>query len=133
MMFFQSFTYNLLSVGKLTQSQQFSFVFLHDHCFLQDLTQWKMIGMGDIEMDFTSSKLHMVLILLLLIIVCLFLFLLLVLLFIIISGIIEWVIHLKLEWISSSMFYQISLFLLSIMPLLVRYVFWPNRLVFKYF
>ena len=41
-----SFTFNLLSVSTLTQSQPYCLVFLSAYCFVQDLTSWKTIGVG---------------------------------------------------------------------------------------
>ena len=41
-----SFTFNILSVSTITQSQPYCLVFLSAYCFVQDLLFWKTIGVG---------------------------------------------------------------------------------------
>ncbi|KAL4603726.1 hypothetical protein ACB092_10G144400 [Castanea dentata] len=41
-----SFSFNLLSVSSLTQSQPYCCVFLSAYCFVQNLTSWKTIEVG---------------------------------------------------------------------------------------
>ena len=41
-----SFDFNMISVSKLTSTADCCIFFLSKHCFIQDLQQWKMIGMG---------------------------------------------------------------------------------------
>ena len=41
-----SFTFNLLSVSTITKSHPCCLVFLSAFCFIQDLTCWRMIGVG---------------------------------------------------------------------------------------
>ena len=41
-----SFTFNLISVSKLTKSLHCCLIFLGDCCFIQALAQWSMIGLG---------------------------------------------------------------------------------------
>lgn len=41
-----SFSFNLLYVSKLTQKLSYCLVFLAQYCFIQDLTCWRMIGVG---------------------------------------------------------------------------------------
>lgn len=45
-LFVPSFTYNLLYVSTITQSQPYCLVFLSAYCFIQDLTSWRRIGVG---------------------------------------------------------------------------------------
>ena len=44
-----SFSFNLLSISKLTQKLPFCLVFLSQFCFIQDLSSWKMIGIGEVH------------------------------------------------------------------------------------
>ena len=44
-----TFTFNLISVSKLTKSLSCCLVFLYHYCFIQDLTCWKMIGVGKLH------------------------------------------------------------------------------------
>ena len=44
-----SFTFNLLSISKLTKHLPFCLVFLSQFYFIQDLTCWKMIGVGEMH------------------------------------------------------------------------------------
>ena len=44
-----AFTFNLISMSKLTKSLSCCLVFLSNYCFIQDLTCWKMIGLGKIH------------------------------------------------------------------------------------
>ena len=44
-----SFTFNLLSVSALTKTQLICLVFLSKFCFIQDLTCWSTIGMGQMH------------------------------------------------------------------------------------
>ena len=44
-----SFSFNLLSVSQLTQKLPLSLVFLSQYCFIQDLSCWKTIGMGEVH------------------------------------------------------------------------------------
>ena len=44
-----SFTFNLLSVSALTKTQPICLVFLSKFCFMQDLTCWSTIGMGQMH------------------------------------------------------------------------------------
>ena len=41
-----SFSFNLLSVSSITKTQPLCLVFLSTYCFIQDLTNWSMIGVG---------------------------------------------------------------------------------------
>ena len=41
-----SFSFNLISVSKLTKSLSCCLIFLGDCCFIQDLARWSMIGLG---------------------------------------------------------------------------------------
>ena len=41
-----SFSFNLVSISKLTQSPSCYCIFLSHYCFIQDLLPWKMIGLG---------------------------------------------------------------------------------------
>lgn len=41
-----SFSFNLIFFSKLTSSLHCCFFFLSQHCFIQDLTQWRTIGLG---------------------------------------------------------------------------------------
>ena len=41
-----SFSFNLVSISKLTQSPSCCCVFLSHYCFIQDLQPWRMIGLG---------------------------------------------------------------------------------------
>ena len=61
-----SFTFNLLSVSQLTKQLPFCLVFLSQFCFIQDLTCWRTIGVGEMhhglyllqrKLSFSSSKL----------------------------------------------------------------------------
>jgi hypothetical protein len=42
-----SFTFNLLSVSKLLASHSCCLIFLHQHCFIQNLVSWGTIGVGE--------------------------------------------------------------------------------------
>ena len=44
-----AFTFNPISVSKLTKSLACCLVFLSNYCFIQDLTCWKMIGLGKLH------------------------------------------------------------------------------------
>ena len=44
-----TFTFNLISVSKLTKSLSYCLVFLSNYCFILDLTGWKTIGVGKIH------------------------------------------------------------------------------------
>ena len=44
-----SFSFNLLSVSKLTQKLPYCLVFLAQYCFIQDLTYWRVIGVGEMN------------------------------------------------------------------------------------
>ena len=44
-----SFSFNLLSVISMTNTQSLCLVFLSAHCFIQDLTNWSMIGVGQMS------------------------------------------------------------------------------------
>ena len=44
-----SFTFNLLSISALTKTQPICLVFLSKFCFMQDLTCWSTIGMGQMH------------------------------------------------------------------------------------
>ena len=44
-----SFSFNLLYVSALTHSQSLCLVFLSTYCFIQDLTCWSTIGMGQMN------------------------------------------------------------------------------------
>ena len=44
-----TFTFNLISVSKLTKSPSCCLVFLFHYCFIHDLTCWKMIGVGKLH------------------------------------------------------------------------------------
>ena len=46
MLYVPDFRFNPLSISALTQSCNYSVTFLSDCCFIQDLSQAKMIGMG---------------------------------------------------------------------------------------
>ena len=41
-----SFSFNLVSINKLTQSSSCYCIFLSHYCFIQDLQPWRMIGLG---------------------------------------------------------------------------------------
>ena len=41
-----SFSFNLISISKLTQNPSCCCIFLSHYCFLQDLLHWKMTGLG---------------------------------------------------------------------------------------
>ena len=41
-----TFSFNLVSISKLTQSPSRCCIFLSPYCFIQDLQPWKMIGLG---------------------------------------------------------------------------------------
>ena len=41
-----SFSFNLISISKLTQHPSCCCIFLSQYCFIQDLQHWKMIGLG---------------------------------------------------------------------------------------
>ena len=41
-----SFSFNLISISKLTQNSSCCYIILSNFCFLQDLQHWKMIGFG---------------------------------------------------------------------------------------
>ena len=41
-----SFSFNLISISKLTQSSSCCCIFLSKFCLIQDLQLWKMIGLG---------------------------------------------------------------------------------------
>ena len=41
-----SFSFNLISISKLTQHPSCCCIFLSQYCFIQDLQPWKMIGLG---------------------------------------------------------------------------------------
>ena len=43
------FTFNLLSISALTKSQPICLIFLSKICFIQDLTCWSTIGMGQMH------------------------------------------------------------------------------------
>ncbi|KAF5442808.1 hypothetical protein F2P56_035426 [Juglans regia] len=43
-----SFNFNLISVPKLTKSNNCCFLFFSSHCFIQDLHSWTTIGKGDL-------------------------------------------------------------------------------------
>ena len=44
-----SFSFNLLSVSQLTQKLPLCLLFLSQYCFIQDLSCWKMIGVGEVH------------------------------------------------------------------------------------
>ena len=44
-----SFTFNLISVNQLTKTLSCCLVFLSNLCFIQDLTCWKTIGVGELH------------------------------------------------------------------------------------
>ena len=44
-----SFSFNLLSVSQLTHSFPLCLVFLSQFCFIQDLSCWKTIGVGEVQ------------------------------------------------------------------------------------
>ena len=44
-----SFSFNLLSISKLTQKMPYCLVFLSQFCFIQDLSSWKTIGLGEVH------------------------------------------------------------------------------------
>jgi len=46
-----SFSFNLISVTKLTKTLSWCFVFLSTCCFIRDLTCWKTIGVGKLHND----------------------------------------------------------------------------------
>ena len=46
-----SFTFNLISISKLTKSLCCCLIFLGDCCFIQDLAQWSTIGLGKAHND----------------------------------------------------------------------------------
>ena len=46
-----SFTFNLISVSKLTKSLSCFLIFLFNYYFIQDLTCWKMIGSGKLHIN----------------------------------------------------------------------------------
>ena len=41
-----SFSFNLISISKLTQNPSSCCIFLSQYCFIQDLQLWKMTGLG---------------------------------------------------------------------------------------
>ena len=41
-----SFSFNMISISKLTQNPSSSCIFLSQYCLIQDLQLWKMIGLG---------------------------------------------------------------------------------------
>ena len=41
-----SFSFNLISISKLTKNLHYCLIFLGNCCFIQDLTQWSKIGLG---------------------------------------------------------------------------------------
>ena len=41
-----SFSFNLISISKMTQSSYHCCIFLSQFCLIQDLQLWKMIGLG---------------------------------------------------------------------------------------
>ena len=41
-----TFSFNLISINKLTQHPSCCCIFLSQYCFIQDLQLWKMIGLG---------------------------------------------------------------------------------------
>ena len=41
-----TFSFNLISISKLTQHPSCCCIFLSQYCFIQDLQLWKMIGLG---------------------------------------------------------------------------------------
>ena len=41
-----SFSFNLISISKLTQNPSCCYFFSPHYCFLQDLQHWKIIGLG---------------------------------------------------------------------------------------
>ena len=43
------FSFNLLSVSQLTQRLPLCLVFLFQYCFIQDLSCWKTIGVGEVH------------------------------------------------------------------------------------
>ena len=44
-----SFSFNSLSISKLTQQLPYRLVFLSQFCFIQELSSWKMIGIGEVH------------------------------------------------------------------------------------
>jgi len=44
-----SFSFNLISISKLTKSLSCCLVFLSNFCSIQDLSYWKMIGVGKLH------------------------------------------------------------------------------------
>ena len=44
-----AFTFNLISVNQLTKCLSCCFVFLYNMCFIQDLSCWKIIGVGKLH------------------------------------------------------------------------------------
>ena len=44
-----SFSFNLLSISKLTHKMPYCLVFLSQFCFIQDLSSWKTIGLGEVH------------------------------------------------------------------------------------
>ena len=45
-LYIPSFSFNLISISKLTQNPSCCCIFLSHYCFLQDLLHWKIIGLG---------------------------------------------------------------------------------------
>ena len=52
-----SFSFNLVSISKLTQNLSCCCIFLSHYCFIQDLQLWRMIRLGRSKVDFTFCKL----------------------------------------------------------------------------
>ena len=48
-LYFPSFTFNLISIFKLVASLNFKFTFCATKCFIQDITNQKMIGIVDVK------------------------------------------------------------------------------------
>ena len=44
-----SFSFNILSISKLTQKLSYCLVFLSQFCFIQDLLSWRTIGLGEVH------------------------------------------------------------------------------------
>lgn len=44
-----TFTFNLISARKLTQTSNYRFIFSSDSCYMHDLSTWKMIGLGEVR------------------------------------------------------------------------------------
>ena len=44
-----SFSFNLLSISSMTKTKFLCLVFLSAHCFIQDLTNWSTIGVGQMS------------------------------------------------------------------------------------